>query len=104
MNADAQRTIQWIINGTKRGELTPCNIQCQKRNTYVFGVSGTKKLKSQVSGKVCALLTKFIAIDERALKQFNEVSPNDAAGLKAIGCNVLKSKNQLLQQFYRSPY
>lgn len=102
MNAEAQETIQWIVDGTKYGESIPCDLECQKKYTYELGILGTTTLISQVSGSVSELLAQLLAFDEGAYIEFNEVSPNDEAGIKAIGCNLLYNKNQLLQDFQGS--
>lgn len=99
VNADAQQTIQWIIDGKKYAESIPCDLECQKKYTYELGILGTTKLKSQVSGRVRELASNLIALDEEAFKEFNEVSPNDTVRIKTIGCKLLCNKNKLLQKF-----
>lgn len=104
VGVDAQTTIQWIIDGQNHVQSMPCDLRCMERTVYVYGVLGSTKLKSEVSSSLRELFSKFIDLDVGALKQYEVVSPDDMAGMEAIGCHILKEKNQLLRQAYCSPY
>lgn len=105
VNEDARETIQFINGGLDLAESIQyqCNYECQKGIVYVFGILGFSKLQTQVSGNLRELLSQFIALDALAVKQYDQVSPYDINEANAVGCNLFRNKNQLLQQALSLP-
>lgn len=105
VNEDAQETIQFIISGVNLFDSNQfsCNYECQKGVVYVFGILGFSKLQSQVSGNIRDLLSQFISLDALAVKQYDQVSPYIQDEADAVGCNLLRTKSQLLRQVLSLP-
>lgn len=102
MNADAQKTMQWILKAFKSVQSRPCDLECTKQFLYNVCILGQSKLKTQVSGTVRVLVSKILDLDKEAYTQLNKVCPSDVVEIQNIVCKLLCNKNQRMQEFERS--
>lgn len=103
--ADAQKTIQWIVDETNKAtnvtaqNLDNVDIESIKKSLLEVGIRGNINLASQVSGDVHQLILKIVRGECVTYMRFKKVSPNDIAEITSISCDSILYKIHLLQEF-----